>query len=136
MFGFIKNLFGGIFGFLGRLLGFNKSEYVLELDSGSGTVPAAKGQPAQPAKTQPAKPAATEAKAKAEPAPAKAAKSAAPAKESKSQPPKAAEPAKAPEPVGSFATRYLAPTPTSTRRRPGANMNTFMNMANQVKTAR
>jgi hypothetical protein len=31
MFGFIKNFFGGIFGFLGRLLGFKKSEYFLDL---------------------------------------------------------------------------------------------------------
>ncbi len=136
MFGFIKNLFAGIFGFFGRLFGFNKSEYVLEFDSGSATVPAAKSQPAQPAKTQPAKPAAPQAKAKAEPAPAQPAKPAAPAKESKPQPPKAAFQAKATEPVGGFATRYLVPSPTSTRRRPGANMNTFLDMANQVKTAR
>jgi hypothetical protein len=130
MFGFIKNLFAGIFGFFGRLFGFNKSEYVLEFDSGSAPVPAGKGQPAQPPKTQPAKPAAPSATAKAEPAPAKPAQSAAPAKESKPQPPKAAEP------VGGFATRYLVSTSTSTRRRPGANMNTFLDMANQVKTAR
>ncbi|WP_017714763.1 hypothetical protein [Kamptonema formosum] len=130
MFDFIKNFFGGIFSFFGKLFGFNKSEYVLEFDSGSGTVPAAKGQPAEPAKTQPAKPAAPEAKAKAEPAPAKPAQSAAPAKESKPQPPKAAEPA------GGFATSYLVSTSTSTRRRPGANMNSFLNMATQVKTAR
>lgn len=130
MFDFIKNFFGGIFSFFGRLFGFNKSEYVLEFDSGSATVPAAKGQPAQPPKTQPAKPAAPEAAAKAEPAPAVATKPAAPAQESKPQTPKAAEP------VGGFATRYLVSTSTSTRRRPGANMNTFLDMANQVKTAR
>ena len=130
MFDFIKNFFGGIFGFLGRLFGFNKSEYVVEFDSGSGTVPAAKGQPVDPAKTEPAKPAAAEAKAKAEPAPAAASKPAAPAQESKPQPPKAAGP------VGGFATSYLISTSTSTRRRPGANMNMFLDMANQVKTAR
>ncbi|MCU0518510.1 MAG: hypothetical protein MUC60_16915 [Oscillatoria sp. Prado101] len=136
MFDFIKNLFAGIFGFFGRLFGFNKSEYVLEFDSGSASVPAAKDQKAEAAKTEPAKPAAPEPKAKAEPAPAKPAQQAAPAKESKPQPPKAAEPAKAPEPVGGFATRYLVSTSTSTRRRPGANMNSFLDMANQVKTAR
>lgn len=130
MFDFIKNFFAGIFGFFGRLFGFNKSEYVLEFDSGSATVPAGKGQTAEPAKTQPAKPAAPEAAAKAEPAPAAASKPAAPAQESKPQPPKAAEPA------GGFATSYLVSTSTSTRRRPGANMNTFLDMANQVKTAR
>ena len=33
-----------------------------------------------------------------------------------------------------FAPKYLAPTTTSNRRRPGPNMNTFLDMARQVKT--
>ena len=33
-----------------------------------------------------------------------------------------------------FAPKYLAPTTTSKRRRPGPNMNTFLDMARQVKT--
>lgn len=33
-----------------------------------------------------------------------------------------------------FAPKYLAPTSTNGRRRPGPNMNTFLDMARQVKT--
>ena len=33
-----------------------------------------------------------------------------------------------------FAPKYLAPTTTSNRRRPGPNMNTFLDMARQVKS--
>ena len=33
-----------------------------------------------------------------------------------------------------FAPKYLAPTTTSKRRRPGPNMNTFLDMARQVKS--
>ncbi len=40
MFGFIKNFFGGIFGFLGRLLGLKKSEYFMDLGESSAKEPA------------------------------------------------------------------------------------------------
>ena len=43
MFGFIKNLFGGIFGFIGKVLGLKKSEYALEFEP-------AKGEKSAPAK--------------------------------------------------------------------------------------
>ncbi|MDJ0697363.1 hypothetical protein [Mastigocoleus sp. MO_188.B34] len=39
------------------------------------------------------------------------------------------------EPVETnFATKYLIPTSTNGRRRPGANMNSFLEMARTVKT--
>lgn len=38
-----------------------------------------------------------------------------------------------PKPKVTFATDYLAPKPTSTRRRPGANMSSFIEMAKSVK---
>lgn len=39
------------------------------------------------------------------------------------------------EPVETnFATKYLMPTSTNGRRRPGANMNSFLEMARTVKT--
>jgi hypothetical protein len=40
MFGFIKNFFGGIFGFFGRLLGLKKSEYFMDLGESSAKEPA------------------------------------------------------------------------------------------------
>lgn len=156
MFGFIKNLFGGIFGFIGKVLGLKKSGYALEFEPAEGGKSAPAKQDASAQKKivatatgklkEPAKASASAAKAepakKAEPTkkaePAKSKKQA-PAKESKpaaKAPAPTAEPAKAPEPVGGFATRYLTPTATSTRRRPGANMSSFLDMARQVNTAR
>jgi hypothetical protein len=125
MFGFIKNLIGGIFGFIGGLFG-KKDEYYLELKEEAGeTVPAA------------AKPAAAPAPAPATVAPATVTK-AKPAKATKAEPAKAAkvEPAAA-KPAApaetNFATKYLIPTSSGGRRRPGANMNSFLDMARQVK---
>lgn len=46
----------------------------------------------------------------------------------------AVKPAKPPEPTEkTFAPKYLTPTSTSSRRRPGANMNGFLEMARQAK---
>lgn len=45
-----------------------------------------------------------------------------------------ANPLNLPQPTVSFATEYLAPKPTNTRRRPGANMGSFLEMAKTVKT--
>ena len=39
-----------------------------------------------------------------------------------------------PQPTVSFATEYLVPKPTNTRRRPGANMGAFLEMAKTAKT--
>ncbi len=145
MFGFIKNLFAGIFGFLGNLFGFKKTEYFLDLDDSQGSKDA---KPSQPAKAEPAKAQAQEQKAaapgaaKAEPAKATAAKPAQKAAQpataaQNGQAAKPAAPAKAPEPaVSGFATRYLVTASNGSRRRPGANMSSYLTMARDMKTAR
>ncbi|MBW4538344.1 MAG: hypothetical protein KME43_04265 [Myxacorys chilensis ATA2-1-KO14] len=72
-------------------------------------------------------------KEKAAPAKAESAKQDA-ASTNGSQPPAPANVAlNMPKPTVSFASEYLAPKPTSTRRRPGANMNSFLEMAKNVK---
>ena len=149
MFGFIKNFFGGIFGFFGRLLGLKKSEYFLDLGESSAKTPAmvapAKAEPvaAAPAKVEPVKSEKSE--------PAKKAKVEKKSKKEKepvaSVPDNTAEPAKVPvaaatngkvpsqaEPNRTFAPNNLMPTPTGTRRSPGPSMNNFREMARQVKT--
>ena len=150
MFGFIKNFFGGIFGFLGRLLGFQKSEYFLDLGESSGNAPAmvapAKVEPATakkaeqvvttPAKVEPVK------SQKSEPV-----KKAKVEKKSKKEKESVAIPANVPvaaetngkvptqaEPNRTFAPNNLMPIPTGTRRTPGPSMNNFRDMARQVKT--
>ncbi len=108
MFGFIKNLIGGILGFITGLFG-KKDGYYLELKE-------------EVAETKPvaAKPAVAPA-AKAEPA--KVAKASA-----KTEPGKPAA-----QTETTFAPKYLIPSSSNDRRRPGANMNTYMDMARQVK---
>ncbi|MBW4419510.1 MAG: hypothetical protein KME13_09810 [Myxacorys californica WJT36-NPBG1] len=72
-------------------------------------------------------------KGKAAPTKAESAKVGA-ASSNGSQPPAPANVAlNMPKPTVSFATEYLAPKPTSTRRRPGANMSSFLEMAKNVK---
>ncbi|WP_071191929.1 hypothetical protein [Trichormus sp. NMC-1] len=122
MFGFIKNLIGGILGFITGLFGKKDNGYYLELkEEATETKPAAV-KPVAATVTTPA-PAATEK----------------PAKATKTEPAKApvpkAEPAKPAVPTETtFAPKYLVPTATNVRRRPGANMNVFLDMASQVKT--
>ncbi|MEG3898715.1 MULTISPECIES: hypothetical protein [unclassified Microcoleus] len=152
MFGFIKNFFGGIFGFFGRLLGLKKSEYFLDLGE-SGAKEPAKVEPAKaetaaiaPAKVEPVK---SEKSEKSEPA--KKAKVEKKSKKEKepvaSVPANNAEPAKIPaaaatngkvpsqpEPNRTFAPNNLMPTSNATRRGPGPSMNNFREMARQVKT--
>lgn len=117
MFGFIKNLIGGILGFIGGLFG-KKDEYYLELkeEVGETTPAAAPVAPAAAAKVEPAQ-APTP---KAEPAQAPTPKA------------EPAKPAVATE--TNFATKYLMGQSFGGRRRPGANMNIFLDMACQVKT--
>lgn len=111
MFGFIKNLIGGILGFIGGLFG-KKDEYYLELKEEVGeTTPAA--APAAAVKTEPAQ------------APTPKAE---PAQAAKAEP---AKPAVATE--TNFATKYLMGQSFGGRRRPGANMSSFLDMAGQVK---
>ena len=148
MFGFIKNFFGGIFGFLGRLLGFQKSEYFLDLGESpakeSVMVMPAKAEQvvATPAKVEPVKSQKSESAKKA-----KVEKKSKKEKESVAIPANAAEPTKVgvaaetngkvptqSEPNRTFAPDNLMPIPTGTRRTPGPSMNNFRDMARQVKT--
>jgi len=150
---FLKNIVSGLFSFLGGLVGSKKpqeaiaeaapkprkarnSGYFLELDDAKGVGSAA--TPAQASKQEPAK---------AEPAKAEPAKAAVKSKQIKT--PVTAEPKPAPKPaaanaalnlpqptVTTFAPKYLASNGSSNgRRRPGANMSSFLDMARQIKTA-
>lgn len=147
MFGFIKKLIAGILSFLTGLIGGKKSSgYYLELkeDTTEETTPAPAPK-AAPAASNGTKAAA---KAEAPPAPEKS-PAPAPAKVEASKngkngkaTPKPAEPEKAPvaktTPPGetTFAPKYLAPSASGSngRRRPGANMSSYLDMASQVKT--
>lgn len=143
MFGFIKNLFAGIFGFFGSLFGSKKSGYFLDLDEGQGKKPAK----AEPTAAQPlaaGKPEAAKA-AKAEPAKVETPKTAPKESKVEASPKPKPEPAKGPAatngkvsgavaPVLTFAPDYLMPTPTTSRRLPGPSLNGFREMARQVKT--
>ena len=148
MFGFIKNFFGGIFGFFAGLLGLKKSEYFLDLGESSDKQPAkvapAKAEPVAVApakveavkseKSEPAQKAKVEKKSKKEKEPVASAAA------------KTSEPPKVPaaatngkvssqaQPVLTFAPNNLMPTPTANRRSPGPSMNNFREMARQVKT--
>ncbi len=109
--GFIKNLIAGIVGFITGLFGKKGNGYYLELKEEANTTPAPAAAAAAPAAAAPA------------PAPVAA-------KVTK------AEPVKVKVSVATetnFATKYLIPT-NNPRRRPGVNMNAFLDMARQVKT--
>jgi len=150
----IKNIFGGIFSFIGGILGGKKSSgYYMELDEAK----TAKAEPAK-AETKAAAPvaAATAEVKKSEPVKAEALKAEAPKAESAkakakkataelakadmnsstngAKPPVPANTLNLPQPTVSFATEYLVPKPTNSRRRPGANMGSFLEMAKTVKT--
>jgi hypothetical protein len=155
----IKKIFGGIFSFIGGFLGGKSGGYYMEAEELPKTAPAkgveaAKPVPAQaiaapPAKAEPAKTEAPESaktkKAKAE-KPAKTAKSEKAAKPEKaapataesngsmngSKPPVTANTLNLPQPTASYATE--TPMLTTPRRRPGANMGAFLEMAKTVKT--
>ncbi|RCJ28285.1 hypothetical protein A6S26_12175 [Nostoc sp. ATCC 43529] len=159
--GFIKNLVSSIFGLLGGILGFvtgllpkkkASNGYFLELDEAtSGSRPAP--QPPASNGKKAAKSATTEPPVASQPAKspdaAKTTKVAEPTKVEASQNGKApkAEPVKAPAPAAAtktpatptettFAPKYLAPSASGSngRRRPGANMNAYLELARQVKT--
>jgi hypothetical protein len=136
--GFIKTIFGSIFGLIGGLfkaiVGIfgigKKSEFYLEADDADGgSSPAVAPQDVAP----PATP-----KSATEPAavtPAASTPAAAPAPAQPEAPVAAVAPAPAkPEPVGNFATDYLnGSSGTMTRRRPGPSLSPFKDMAKQVK---
>jgi hypothetical protein len=138
MFDFIKKLISGILGFVtGLLPGKKKSNgFFLELDEAStgakptvtqnGTkavavteAPTVEKPPSKAAKTAKVESSQNGTAAKAEPTPAAVA-SASP---------------KVPTET-TFAPKYLAPSAAGSngRRRPGANMSAYMDMASQVKT--
>jgi len=159
---FLKNIVSGLFSFLGGLVGSKKSQeaiaeaapkprkarnsgYFLELDDAKGVSSAA--TPAQASKQEPAKAESAKAEpAKAEPAKAEPVKA---VKSKQIKTPVTAEPKPAPKPaaanaalnlpqptVTTFAPKYLASNGSSNgRRRPGANMSSFLDMARQIKTA-
>lgn len=154
---FIKSLFSGIFGFVGGLLGSKKGAdsaaaiapekskkksngFYLELDdAASNGSSAAPSQSAAPA-------AATATAEKSEKKSSKRAEQLAAAAKAENGGVKPAAPAKAPEPatvakalnlpeptVTNFATDYLLTNGNNGRRRPGANMASYLDMARQVK---
>ena len=150
MFGFIKKLITGILGFItGLLPGKKGNGYYLELDE-----PASEKAPAATPKTPEVSPAATTNGTKAAASVAVDSPVNAPAatKTTKSEPSKngkapKAEPAttsaatsngKKPAPAEetTFAPKYLAPSASSSnRRRPGANMSSYLDMASKMKTS-
>ncbi|MDB9374404.1 hypothetical protein [Nodularia sphaerocarpa] len=149
MFGFIKKLITGILGFItGLLPGKKGNGYYLELDE-----PASEKAAATP-KTQEVSPVATANGAKPatsvavnSPANAPAATKASKVEPSKNGKAPKAEPATTPaatsngkRPVPAettFAPKYLAPSGSSSnvRRRPGANMSSYLDMASKMKTS-
>lgn len=150
MFGFIKNLFAGILSFLTGLIGGKKSSgYYLELKEDTteqtAPAPAPKAAPVASNGTKAAAkaeaPPATEKKPAPTPAKVEASKNGKNGKNGKAAP-KPAEPEKAPvantTPPGetTFAPKYLTPSASGSngRRRPGANMSSYLDMASQVKT--
>lgn len=131
MFGFIKKLFGGIFSFLGGLFGSKKSGYYMELEESKGSAPAAKPPAAQVQKL--------ESVPTQKPEPAKVSKSQATKKKAEPKAPApapaiaASEPAKpAPAPA---PKREATPVMVTPRRRPGANMTSYLDMARNMQTS-
>ncbi|MBD1846662.1 hypothetical protein H6F89_25215 [Cyanobacteria bacterium FACHB-63] len=165
----IKNLFSGIFSFIGGIFGSKKSGYFMELDEAEAAKPAAtpKLEEAKSAvatveatakstanavaegvkettaataapKSVKAKPAKVESvkveSAKVEPAEAEPVAIAETNGSTNGAKPVPANPLNLPQPTVSFATEHLVPKPTNSRRRPGANMGSFLEMAKTVKT--
>lgn len=156
----IKSLFSGIFGFLGGLLGSKKKG--ADSDTASGQpkpqkssngfyveLEDAKGANSSSAPSQSAEPTAASAPAaKGEKKSSKRAEKLAAAKAEAGTNNNSAEPAKAPQPaavtkvlnlpqptVTNFSTDYLLPASTNGRRRPGANMASYLDMARNVKAS-
>ena len=156
MFGFIKNFFGGIFGFLGGLLGLKKSEYFLDLGNSetkeSPKVELTAAKKPEPVLAVPAVAKADSPKSEKSESPKKT-KAETSKKSKKEKEPVVSVPAKVQEPVKvapaavtngkvsssteptlTFAPNNLMPTPNTSRRTPGPSMNGFRDMARQVKT--
>ncbi len=150
----IKSLFSGIFGFIGGLLGGKKADPALNQKKGNSGFYLEMADSAAPAPNSVPMTVSAEAAAKAASPAVNGAKSsrkeklAALAKVSESgkaqatapdstavpQPVAAAVATKAPEPEErNFATRYLLTSNNGTRRRPGANMSSYLDMARKMK---
>lgn len=157
---FIKGLFGSIFGIFGRgkqtdAIAETKpkrkksSGYFLELEDAKSVGNSASAASNNPAPAKPAEPVAVAAEPVAAATPtqpeaaptkkpsARKAKLAAAEKTELTQPDSVAanNGLNLPQPtVTNFATEYLIPKVATPRRRPGANMSNFLDMARQVKT--
>jgi hypothetical protein len=138
MFGLVKKLFGGILAFIGNIFSFGKKDKKIAAVAEPKAVKAAPPEnKKQPKAKKQSKPKAafflenedargfTSANGKSAPSPKKAA-------------PVAAATASAlnlPAPTVSSAPAESAPFIQFARRRPGANMSAFLDMAKQVKTS-
>ncbi len=145
MFGFIKNFFGGIFAFLGGLLGLKKSEYFLDLGNSetkeSPKVELTAAKKPEPVLAVPAVVKADSPKSEKSESPNKAKAETSKKSQKEKEPVKVAPAAvtngkvsSSTEPILTFAPNNLMPTPNASRRTPGPSMNNFRNMARQVKT--
>ncbi|MBW4645318.1 MAG: hypothetical protein KME23_20380 [Goleter apudmare HA4340-LM2] len=142
--GFLTGLIGGILGFVTGLLPKKKSNgFYLELDeAATGAKPKVEAKSASNGKKAAEPVAAVASPAPASPAPtavkATTAKAATNGKAPKAEPVKAAPAsvAKKTPTETTFAPKYVAASVSSSngRRRPGANMNAYLDMARQVKT--
>ena len=129
MFGFIKKLLGGIFSFLGGLFG-KKEEFYLELNEEVGSETAKNQSPeVKVTPTVESQPVQAKQEAPVNPEPATVSETPTPSK----TPTPEKEPVAAAVTTVNFATDYLMPSSSNSRRRPGANMNSFLDMARQVK---
>lgn len=153
MFGLIKNLFSGIAAFFSGLFSSKKSEdqssiapkpkkkggFYLQLDESEDKPSAVASQPAKPPSAVEAKPqpAASKSEGKTqEPIRVELIQTATSVKAVPAAPPAESINGKGQTPTETtFAPKYLNPISTSnSRRRPGANMNHFLDLARQVKT--
>ena len=145
MFGFIKNFFGGIFGFLGGLLGLKKSEYFLDLGNSetkeSPKVELTAAKKPEPVLAVPAVAKADSPKSEKSESPKKTKAETSKKSKKEKEPVKVAPAAvtngkvsSSTEPTLTFAPNNLMPTPNTSRRTPGPSMNGFRDMARQVKT--
>ncbi|MEH2060309.1 MAG: hypothetical protein V7K97_30105 [Nostoc sp.] len=135
---FIKKLISGILGFFAGLLpGKKKSNgYFLELEEAtSQSKPAASNGKKAQEPVAIAAPAASEAAKATKVANKTKVEASQNGKAAKAESAKAAATTKTPTET-TFAPKYLAPSTTSSngRRRPGANMSAYLDMARQVKT--
>jgi hypothetical protein len=137
MFGLVKKLFGGILAFIGNIFSFGKKDKKIAAVAEPKAVKAAPPEnKKQPKAKKQAKPEAaffldnedargfTSANGKSAASPNKAAPVAA-----------AATALNLPAPTVNSAPAEPAPFIQFARRRPGANMSAFLNMAKQVKTS-